>query len=231
MNFTLSSRADWLSQDPISGTSIGPDDAVPITVSVDSSDLPSGQYVDVIYIKVSASGKAPEQVVVMLEVLPPDYVRQLVPRDEGGVVVLPDGTVKLVVQPLSPPRDVDVELMKVNLQAHGTAPAAHERVVLALETNTYEPDGENPIDVVYTPEAELWLQLRKEDAGVCDEGRARAYSVVSGQWHLMEHRCERDGSGYAWIVTNVERLGKFVLTGERQRLLRRRLRLLRHQVS
>ena len=122
MNFTLSSRADWLSQDPISGTSIGPDDAVPITVLVDSSNLPSGQYVDVIYIEVSASGKAPEQVVVMLEVLPPDYVRQLVPRDEGGVVVLPDGTVKLVVQPLSPPRDVDVELMKVNLQAHGTAP-------------------------------------------------------------------------------------------------------------
>ena len=121
------------------------------------------------------------------------------------------GTVKLAVQPLSPPRDVDVELMKVNLQAHGTAPVAHERVVLVLETNTYEPDGENPIDAIYTPEAELWLQLRKEDAGMCDEGRARAYSVVSGQWHLLEHRCERDESGYAWIVTNVERLGKFVL--------------------
>ena len=212
MNFTLSSRADWLSQDPISGTSVGPDDAVPITVSVDSSGLPSGQYVDVIYIKVSASGKAPEQVVVMLEVLPPDYVRQFVPRNEGGVVVLPDGTVKLVVQPLSPPRDVDVELMKVNLQAHGTAPATHERVVLALETNTYEPDGENPIDVIYAPGAELWLRLQEEDGSVCDEGRARVYSVVSGQWHLMEHRCERDESGYAWMVTNVERLGKFVLT-------------------
>ena len=211
MNFTLSSRADWISQEPISGTSIGPDDAVPITVSVDSSNLPSGRYVDVIHIEVNASGKAPEQVVVMLEVLPPDYVRQLVPRDEGGVVVLPDGTVKLAVQPLSPPMDVDVELMKVNLQAHGTAPVAHERVVLVLETNTYEPDGENPIDAIYTPEAELWLQLRKEDAGMCDEGRARAYSVVSGQWHLLEHRCERDESGYAWIVTNVERLGKFVL--------------------
>ena len=211
MNFTLSSRADWLSQEPNSGTSIGPDDAVPITVSVDSSNLPSGQYVDVIYIKVSASGTAPEQVIVMLEVLPPDYVRQFVPRAEGGVVVLPDGTVKLVVQPLSPPRDVDVELMKVNLQAHGSAPAAHERVVLALETNTYEPDGENPIDVVYAPEAELWLRLQKEDTSVCDEGRARVYSVISGQWHLTEHRCERDESGYAWVVTNVERLGKFVL--------------------
>ena len=211
MNFTLSSRADWLSQEPNSGTSIGPDDAVPITVSVDSSNLPSGQYVDVIYMKVSTSGKAPEQVVVMLEVLPPDYVRQFVPRDEGGVVVLPDGTVKLVVQPLSPPQDVDVELMKVNLQGHGTAPASHERVVLALETNTYEPDGESPIDVVYAPEAELWLQLQKEDTSVCDEGRARVYSVVSGQRHLLEHRCEREKSGYAWVVTSVQRLGKFVL--------------------
>ena len=211
MDFTLLSRADWLSQEPNSGTSIGPEDAVPITVSVDSSGLPSGQYVDVIYIKVSTSGKAPEQVVVMLEVLPPDYVRQFVPRNEGGVVVLPDGTVKLVVRSLSPPRDVDVELMKVNLRAHGSAPATHERVVLALETNTYEPDGEDPIDVVYAPEAELWLRLQKEDASVCGEGRARVYSVVSGQWHLMEHRCEREKSGYAWVVTNVERLGKFVL--------------------
>ena len=211
MNFTLSSRMDWLSQEPNSGASIGPDDTVPITVSVDSSGLPSGQYVDVIYVEVSTSGKAPEQVVVMLEVLSPDYVRQFVPRAEGGVAVLPDGTVKLVVQPLSPPRDVDVELMKVNIRAHGSAPATHERVVLALETNTYEPDGENPIDVVYAPEAELWLRLQKEDASVCDEGRARVYSVVSGQWHLMEHRCEKDESGYAWVVTNVERLGKFVL--------------------
>ena len=212
MNFTLSSRADWLSQEPTSGTSNGPDDAVPITVSVDSSNLPPGQYVDVIYIKVSTSKKAPEQIVVMLEVLPPDYVRQFVPRNEGGVVVLPDGTVKLLVQSFSPPRDVDVELMKVNLQAHGSAPTAHERVVLALETNTYEPDAKSSIDVVYTPKAELWMRLRKEDTSVCDEGRARVYSVVSGQWHLMEHRCEREESGYAWVVTKVERLGKFVLT-------------------
>ena len=54
--------------------------------------------------------------------------------------------------------------------------------------------------------------LQEEDASVCDEVRARAYSVVSEQWHLIEHRCERDGSGYVWIVTNVERLGEFVMT-------------------
>ena len=42
-------------------------------------------------------------------------------RDEGGVVVLPDGTVKIVVQPLAPPKDVDIELMKVNLQATRSA--------------------------------------------------------------------------------------------------------------
>ncbi|MXY47251.1 MAG: hypothetical protein F4Y44_09770 [Chloroflexi bacterium] len=211
MDFTLSSRADWLSQEPISGTSNGPDDAVQITVSVDSPNLPPGQYIDVIYINVSSSRKAPEQVVVMLEVLSSGYVRQFVPRTEDGVVVLPDGTVKLVVQSLSPPKDVDVELMKVNLQAHGSAPGDLERVVLALETNTYEPDGEIPIDVVYTPEAELWLRLQNEDMSVCGEGRARVYSVVSGQWHLMEHRCEKENSDYTWVVANVERLGKFVL--------------------
>ena len=48
---------------------------------------------------VSAPGRFPDQVVVVLDVLPPDYVRQFVSRSEGGTVVLPDGTVKIVVQP------------------------------------------------------------------------------------------------------------------------------------
>ena len=48
-------------------------------------------------------GQVPDQIVVVLDVLPPDYVRQFVSRDEGGTVILPDGTVKIVVQPLSPP--------------------------------------------------------------------------------------------------------------------------------
>ena len=120
----------------------GPDDQVTITASVDSSALASGQYVDIINIDVSSSGKSPAQVIVVLDVLPPDYIRQFVSRDEGGVVVLPDGTVKIVVQPLAPPKDVDIELMKVNLQAHGQPPGEKERVVVAIESNTYPPGEE-----------------------------------------------------------------------------------------
>ena len=211
MNFTLSNHEEWLSQYPLSGVSTGPADVVAISASVDISGLPEGQYVDVINIQISPAGRSPGQVIVVLDVLPPDYIRQFVSRDEGGVVVLPDGTVKLIVQPLSPPRDVDIELMKVNLQAHGQPPGEQERVVVAIESNTYETGGDTPEDVAYTPVVELWVQLPQEDAAACDESRARVYSVKSGAWSLLEHRCETDESDKVWAVAEVERLGAFAL--------------------
>ena len=211
MNFTLSNHEKWLSQDPMSGVSTGPADVVAISTSVDISGLPEGQYVDVINIQISPAGRSPGQVIVVLDVLPPDYIRQFVSRDEGGIVVLPDGTVKIIVQPLSPPRDVDIELMKVNLQAHSQPPGEQERVVVAIESNTYEPDGDTPEDVAYTPAVELWVELPEEDAAACDESRARVYSVKSGAWSLIEHRCETDESDKVWTVAEVERLGAFAL--------------------
>ena len=211
MSFNLSNHEEWLYQDPLSGVSTGPADVVAISASVDISGLPEGQYVDVINIQISPAGRSPGQVIVVLDVLPPDYIRQFVSRDEGGIVVLSDGTVKIIVQPLSPPRDVDIELMKVNLQAHGQPPGEQERVVVAIESNTYEPDGDTPEDVAYTPAVELWVELPEEDAAACDESRARVYSVKSGAWSLIEHRCETDESGHAWAVTQVERLGQFAL--------------------
>ena len=57
MDFILSNQQEWLSQEPTSGMSSGPADKVDITVSVDSSDLASGQYVDIISIDVSSSGQ------------------------------------------------------------------------------------------------------------------------------------------------------------------------------
>ena len=211
MSFNLSNYEKWLSQDPLSGVSTGPADVVAISASVDISGLPEGQYVDVINIQISPAGRSPGQVIVVLDVLPPDYIRQFVSRDEGGIVVLPDGTVKIIVQPLSPPRDVDIELMKVNLQAHSQPPGEQERVVVAIESNTYEPDGDTPEDVAYTPAVELWVELPEEDAAACGESRARVYSVKSGAWSLIEHRCETDESDKVWAVAEVERLGAFAL--------------------
>ena len=211
MSFNLSNQQEWLSQQPTSGVSNGPDDQVTITASVDSSALASGQYVDVINIEVTSSGKSPGQVIVVLDVLPPDYIRQFVSRDEGGVVVLPDGTVKIAVQPLSPPKDVDIELMKLNLQAYDQPPGEKERVVVAIESNTYPPGGDTPEDVAYSPYVELWVQLPQEDAAACDEGKTRVYSVEAETWSLVEHRCETDESDKVWVVAQVERLGAFAL--------------------
>ena len=211
MSFNLSNHEEWLSQQPMSGVSNGSDDPVTITASVDSSELASGQYVDVVNIDVTSSGKSPGQVIVVLDVLPPDYIRQFVSRDEGGIVVLPDGTVKIVVEPESPPKDVDIELMKLNLQAYGQPPGEQERVVVAIESNTYEPGGDTPEDVAYAPYVELWVQLPEEDAAACDEGKTRVYSVETGTWSLIEHRCETDESDKVWAVAQVERLGAFAL--------------------
>ncbi len=210
MDFILSNQQEWLSQEPTSGTSGGPADPVTITVSVDSAELASGQYVDIISIDVSASGRSPDQVVVVLDVLPPDYVRQFVSRDEGGTVILPDGTVKIVVQPLSPPKDVDIELMKLNLQAHGAPPGNQQRVVVAIESSTYPPGGDTPEDVAYLPYVTLWVQVPHTDAVACAEGRVRLYSVQRN-WSLEAHSCETDESGDVWAVADVERLGAFAL--------------------
>ena len=211
MNFTLSNHEEWLSQYPLSGVSTGPADAVAISASVDISGLPEGQYVDVINIQISPAGKSPGQVIVVLDLLPSDYIRQFVSRDEGGVVTMPDGTVKLVVPPGSPPRDVDIELMKLNTEAHGEPPHESERVVLALDSNTYPPGGDTPEDVEYSPAAELWLRLPGNDRTACDEGKTRVYSVEVETWSLVENRCETDESGHVWAVTQVERLGQFAL--------------------
>ena len=210
MDFILTNQQEWLSQEPTSGRSGGPADPVTITVSVDSSELASGQYVDIISIDVSASGRSPDQVVVVLDVLPPDYVRQFVSRNEGGTVILPDGTVKIVVQPLSPPKDVDIELMKLNLQAHGAPPGERERVVVAIESNTYEPGGDTPEDIAYLPYVTLWVMLPAGEEAACAGGRVRLYSV-QGDWSLVEHSCETDESGDVWAVADVERLGAFAL--------------------
>ena len=211
MSFNLSNHEEWLYQDPLSGVSTGPADVVAISTSVDISGLPEGQYVDVINIQISPAGRSPGQVIVVLDVLPPDYIRQFVSRDEGGVVTMPDGTVRLVVPPGSPPKDVDIELMKLNTEAHGEPPRASERVVLALDSNTYSPGGDIPEDVAYSPAAELWLRLPSNDRTACDEGKTRVYSVEAGAWSLVEHRCETDESDKVWAVAEVERLGAFAL--------------------
>ena len=211
MSFNLSNHEEWLYQDPLSGVSTGPADVVAISTSVDISGLPEGQYVDVINIQISPAGRSPGQVIVVLDVLPPDYIRQFVSRDEGGVVTMPDGTVRLVVPPGSPPKDVDIELMKLNTEAHGEPPRASERVVLALDSNTYSPGGDIPEDVAYSPAAELWLRLPSNDRTACDEGKTRVYSVEAGTWSLVEHRCETDESDKVWAVAEVERLGAFAL--------------------
>ena len=131
-------------------------------------------------------------------------------RAEGGTVILPDGTVKIVVQPLSPPKDVDIELMNLNLQAHGAPPGDQQRVVVAIESDTFEPGGDTPEDIAYLPYVTLWVMLPDGEEAACTESRVRMYSV-QGDWSLVGHSCKTDESGDVWAVADVERLGAFAL--------------------
>ena len=100
--------------------------------------------------------------------------------------------------------------MKLNLQAHGAPPGDQQRVVVAIESNTYEPGGDTPKDVAYLPYVTLWVMLPDDEEAACAEGKVRMYSV-QGDWSLVEHSCETDESGSVWAVADVERLGAFTL--------------------
>ena len=71
--------------------------------------------------------------------------------------------------------------MKVNLQAHGVPPGDRERVVVAIESNTYPPGGDTPEDVAYSPFVELWVMLPAGDAAACCRGQgAGVLGAVGG---------------------------------------------------
>ena len=71
--------------------------------------------------------------------------------------------------------------MKVNLQAHGQPPGEQERVVVAIESNTYEPGEETrqrmlPMHLTWS----CGCNFRKKMPQPAMRGRARVYSVQSG---------------------------------------------------
>ena len=212
MAFGTSENAAWLSRTPSAGISDGPDDAVRITLSVDVSGLEPGSYSATVRISGRRIGNSPQRVPVTLTVRPPGYARERVSPSERTEIVTPDSTVRLIVPENAASAEVDIEIEKLDPASQPSPPGEQERVILTVELQTLAPGSETPQPITFSPGAELRLLLPEDDAASCNAGRVRVYRVSSGEWELLEHRCETDDTDRVWAVSVLTSFSTFGLT-------------------
>ena len=212
MAFGTSENASWLTRSPSAGISDGPDDWVQITLSVDVSSLQAGSYTATVRISGRRIGNSPQRVPVTLTVHSPGYARERVSPGERTEIVTPDSTLRLIVPENAVSADVDIEAKKLDVDWLPAPPGEQERVVLAVELNTFSPGGETAQPSTYSPAAELRLLLPEDEEASCDAGRVRVYRVDAGEWELLEHRCETDDTDRVWAVSVLTSFSTFGLT-------------------
>ena len=212
MAFGTSENAPWLSRSPSAGISDGPDDAVKITLSVDVSGLEAGSYTASVRVSGRRIGNSPQRIPVTLTVRLAGYARERVSAGERTEIVTPDSTLRLIVPENAASAEVDIEVEKLDVESLPAPPGDQERVVLAVELNTFSPGGETPRPTTYSPGAELKLLLPEDEAASCNAGRVRVYRVDDGEWELLDHRCETGEEGRVWAVSVLTSLSAFALT-------------------
>ena len=212
MAFGTSENAPWLSRTPSAGISDGPDDAVRIALSVDVSGLEPGSYTASVRISGRRIGNSPQRVPVTLTVRPPGYARERVSPGERTEIVTPDSTLRLIVPENAASAAVDIEVEKLDPALQTPPPGDQERVILAVDLQTLAPGSETSQPITFSPGAELRLLLPEDEEAVCAAGRVRVYRVSSGEWELLEHRCETDDNDRVWAVSVLTSFSTFVLT-------------------
>ena len=85
-------------------------------------------------------------------------------------------------------------------------------VTLAVDLQTLALGGETPQPITFSPGAELRLLLPEDEEASCAAGRVRVYRVSSGEWELLEHRCETDEEGRVWAVSTLTSFSTLSLT-------------------
>ena len=212
MAFGTSENAPWLVRSPSAGITDGPDDAVRITMSVDVSGLEPGSYTASVRISGRRIGNSPQRVPVTLTVRPPGYARERVSPGERTEIVTPDSTLRLIVPENAVSAEVDIEVEKLDPASQPSPPGDQERVILAVDLQTLAPGGETPQPITFSPGAELRLLLPEDEEASCDAGRVSVYRVRSGEWELLEHRCETDEEGRVWAVSTLTSFSTLGLT-------------------
>ena len=124
----------------------------------------------------------------------------------------PDSTLRLIVPENAVSAAVEIEAKKLDVDSLPAPPGEQERVVLAVELNTFSPGGETAQPSTYSPGVELWLLLPEGEGAACNAGRVRVYRVDAGEWELLEHRCETDDTDRVWAVSVLTSFSTFGLT-------------------
>ena len=191
MRFNVSDNAGWLTLDPLSGFSSGPNDDEEIDISADTSDLELGYHRATIEISGPGIENSPQRVRVGLVIGASGYSAS---TSCGGGSSSGSGwgdfARRLVVPRGSLASCTTVVVTKLDVLPEGTPPSdVASTVVWSVNVKAYPAESDIPYMDFSPPGVELWLSIPSDDRTACSEDRAKLYSVTYGSWELVEHSC------------------------------------------
>ena len=193
MRFNVSDNADWLTLDPTSGSSGGPNDVEEIDISADTSDLELGYHRATIEISGSGIENSPQRVRVALVIGASGYSSST--SDGGGgtsIFISGDFARRLVVPRGSLASGATVVVARLEVLPGGAPSNVASTVAWSVNVKAYPAESDIPY-MDYAPTGvELWLSIPSDDRTACSENRAKLYSVTDGSWELIEHSCRND---------------------------------------
>ena len=192
MSFQLSDNADWLTLDPTSGSSGGPNDIAEIDISVDTLDLEAGYHRATIEISGREIENSPQKVRVELAIgasslsISTSYDSGASTSGSGGE----DFAERLVIPQDSLPSGTSIVVAKLDVLPQGEPPSnVASKVVWSVNVKAYPAESDVPYMDYTASDVELWLGIPLDDQPACTEDRAKLYSVADGSWELVEHSC------------------------------------------
>ena len=205
MRFNVSDNADWLTLDPLSGSSSGPSDDEEIDISVDTSDLELGYHRATIEISGSGIENSPQRVRVELAIGASSFSTSTSygsgASTSGSIVG--DFAERLVIPQDSLPSGTTIAVAKLEVLPEGAPSNIASKVVWSVNVKAY-PTGSDTPYMEYAPSGvELWLGMPSDDQPACSEDRAKLYSVTDGSWELVEHRCETDEEDRTYAASSL----------------------------
>ena len=191
MSFNVSDNSNWLTLDPLSGSSSGPSDIQEIDVRVDSSNLDLGYHRGTIEISGSGIENSPQRVRVELAIGASSfsgstsYGGASTSGSAGG-----DFAERLVIPQDSLPSGTTIVVAKLDVLPEGAPPSdVASKVVWSVNVKAYPSGSDIPYMDYTASDVELWLGMSPDDQPACSEDRAKLYSVADGSWELVEHSC------------------------------------------
>ena len=203
MPFNVSDNADWLTLDPLSGSSSGPSNVEEIDVRVDASNLELGYHRGTIEISGSGIENSSQSVPVELAIGVSSYSKSTLYDGASTSTFGSDPPIRLVIPQDSVASGTTVVLSELDVLPEGAPSNIASKVVFSVNVKAYPAGSDTPY-MEYAPSGvELWLGMPSDDQPACSEDRAKLYSVTDGSWELVEHRCETDEEDRTYAASSL----------------------------